>query len=237
MAPRTIDYARRQAGQEEALRRVAAIEAGFSAPYSRERPRSAAEARLLRERGTPERLIGPSPDDPERRAFAVPPARGSFSGVELSFLDPADEDDRSFLVRAEHPELAAAIKRDDEVVFVNGEEINPRLHLTIHEIIASQLWHDDPPEVWTTARRLRDAGYERHEIFHMLGSALVTQIWHVLSEGKEVDHDRYRRDLALLPGSWEDRRTESRSGGSWHRKTAVKARKAARRARKRNRPR
>jgi hypothetical protein len=30
-------------------------------PYRRERPRDPEEARLLRERGTPERLIGPEP--------------------------------------------------------------------------------------------------------------------------------------------------------------------------------
>ena len=39
--------------------RVARVERGFAEPYRRERPRDRDEARLLRERGTPERLIGP----------------------------------------------------------------------------------------------------------------------------------------------------------------------------------
>ena len=39
--------------------KVARIEAAFAAPYRRERPRDPEEARLLRERGTPENLIGP----------------------------------------------------------------------------------------------------------------------------------------------------------------------------------
>lgn len=41
--------------------RLARLTAGLP-PYRRERPRDADEARLLRERGTPERLIGPARD-------------------------------------------------------------------------------------------------------------------------------------------------------------------------------
>ena len=124
-------------------------------------------------RGTPARLIGPSSDDMSRRAFAAPPGSGFFRKLDLSLLDPADRDERRLLIEAEHPELADTLELDEDVVVVDGEEIDPRLHLTIHEIVAEQLWENDPPEVWETARRLSEAGYERHEIFHMLGSALV----------------------------------------------------------------
>ena len=31
--------------------------------------------------------------------------------------------------------------------------MNPRLHLKMHEIVATQLWDDSPPEVWDTAAR------------------------------------------------------------------------------------
>jgi hypothetical protein len=94
--------------------------------------------------------------------------------MELAFLDPANEGERIVLIRAEHPELAEAIDRGEEEIEIDGQVMNPRLHLTIHEIVATQLWDNDPPEVWQTARRLLDAGYERHEIPHMLGSALAT---------------------------------------------------------------
>ena len=63
---------------------------------------------------------------------------------------------------------------------IGGREINPRLHLTLHEIVATQLAEDDPPEVWATAQRLRRLGYGRHEILHMLGAAMSTQIWAAL---------------------------------------------------------
>jgi hypothetical protein len=47
-----------EAGREAAERHLARIARGFP-PYRRERPRDPDEARLLRERGTPEELIGP----------------------------------------------------------------------------------------------------------------------------------------------------------------------------------
>lgn len=140
-------------------------------------------------------------NDEERRCFACPPARGDFEGIDLSFLDPADPDDRSFLIRAEHRELAAAIRRGEDEVVLGGTAMNPHLHLALHEAVASQLWNDDPPEVWQTARRLRDAGYERHEILHMLASALTAEIWWALREGQHYDHDRYVRALEALPES------------------------------------
>lgn len=145
-------------------------------------------------------------DDEERRRFACPPARGEFEGIDLSFLDPADPDDRSFLIRAEHPELAAAIRRDEDEVVVGGAAMNPHLHVALHEAVASQLWNDDPPEVWQTARRLREAGYERHEILHMLASALTAEIWSALHENQPYAHDRYVRALEALPESWEAQR-------------------------------
>jgi hypothetical protein len=46
-------------GQSAGRMRVAAIERGFAQPYRRERARASDKARLLRDRGVPERLIGP----------------------------------------------------------------------------------------------------------------------------------------------------------------------------------
>jgi len=145
-------------------------------------------------------------DAEERRHFACPPADGRFEEIELSFLDPADPDNRSFLIRADHPELAAAIRRGEDEVLVSGAVINPRLHLTLHEAVAGQLWNDDPQEVWRTARRLLAAGYERHEVLHMLASALTSEIWWALHEGQPHEHGRYLRALEALPESWEAQR-------------------------------
>ena len=129
-------------------------------------------------------------DRARRLAFAIPPP------IEPppERLDPADEDDRSLLLAAAHPELDS------------GEEMNPRLHLVMHEIVAKQLVDLDPPEVWETAQRLRRLGYRRHEILHMLGAAMSGEIWHALHDQREYDREAHLAALAALPDSWERRR-------------------------------
>lgn len=49
-----------RAERVEGRARARRLAAGFPQPYVRERPRDPEEARLLRERGTPQRLIGPT---------------------------------------------------------------------------------------------------------------------------------------------------------------------------------
>jgi len=94
-------------------------------------------------------------DDRDRRmAFAIPPIADPHD-LEPELLDLADPDDRALLIRAAHPELDL----NAETMLVGGREMNPRLHLTIHEIVAAQIADHDPPEVWETAERLRRDGY------------------------------------------------------------------------------
>lgn len=139
----------------------------------------------------------------ERREFAVPPATGEFDGIDLSLLNRDDPDERRILIQAEHPELADALDRDVETVTVDGQELNPRLHITMHEVVANQLWDDQPPEVWQTAQRLTALGYGRHEVLHMLASAMSGEVWQALRRGRPYDHDRYVATLDALPESWE----------------------------------
>jgi len=40
-----------------------------------------------------------------------------------------------------------ALDNDEEMV-VNGEPFSPRLHITMHQVVANQLIADDPPETW-----------------------------------------------------------------------------------------
>jgi hypothetical protein len=136
----------------------------------------------------------------------VPPAAGTWEGIDLAYLDPADPDDRHFLILGEHPELEEALQGDADEVEVDGLVLNPRMHITLHEVVANQLWDDDPPEAWDTARRLRTAGYERHEVLHMLGSAVAGEIWHMLRGGSLHDPERYRGALRALLESWERER-------------------------------
>src|SRR5713226_7499034 len=117
---RTIDFNDWLASAEVERARVRTVEAAFAEPYRRERSRDAKESELLRQRGTPEYLIGPPSDETARRAFAMPPARGVFSEIDLALLDPADRDERRILIAAEHPEFADALEQDDELVILDG---------------------------------------------------------------------------------------------------------------------
>jgi hypothetical protein len=137
------------------------------------------------------------------QAWLIPPMSGVMDDLDLSLLDPADEEERRVLLLAEHPELWEAIEGDVDEILIEGVLISPRLHLAVHQEVASQIWQDDPPEMWTTAQRLTDAGYDRHEVLHMLGSVVSRDLYNAMTGNAPVDLARTRRELAALPGSWE----------------------------------
>jgi hypothetical protein len=68
-----------------------------------------------------------------------------------------------------------------------------KAHLTMHETVVTQLWDDDPPEVWAAVRRLLDSGLSRHDLLHEIGAVLVDH-----SRGAEVDIAAYRKALDAL---------------------------------------
>jgi Domain of unknown function (DUF1841) len=146
--------------------------------------------------------------DEDRRAFAAPPAQGTYDEIDLSLLTQSDPDDRRLLIEAEHPELHAALRAGRDDIVVDGEPMSPRLHVAMHEIVANQLWDDDPPEAWEAAQRLLAAGYERHEVLHMLGSVVAAELYEVMSERRPADLARMRAAFAALPESWEQERSE-----------------------------
>ena len=131
---------------------------------------------------------------------------GVVDEIDLAFLDPADPDERSLLIRFEHPGFATALDAGWDEVELDGTAVNPNLHLAIHEVVANQLWDGEPPEVAETARRLDLVGYDRHEVFHMIGSVVSNQVWQVLHDQQPVAPEQIRQNLAALPGSWEKER-------------------------------
>jgi hypothetical protein len=154
----------------------------------------------------------PNADDAERLAFAIPPVDDPPDWIEIELLDPTDPDDRALLIRAAHPELDAAIADGRETAVVGSQEINPRLHMALHEVVASQLIGGDPPEVWATAQRLGRLGYDRHEILHMLAGAMSGELWEALQGRSGYDHAAHVAALEALPESW------SASGGAVQRR-------------------
>ena len=144
----------------------------------------------------------------DRKTFACPPASGVVDGIDLALLDPTDEDERRILIEAEHPELKQALDDGVREIRLGREVMNPRLHIAMHEIVTNQLWAYDPPEMWQTAERLISAGYERHEVLHMLGSVVSGQVWGALVDGASYDIEAVRRELAALPEGGESQRDQ-----------------------------
>jgi tetratricopeptide (TPR) repeat protein len=138
----------------------------------------------------------------ERRQWLFPDRTGTFDEVDLALLDPAEEGDRRWLIEAEHPELAEALKAELEEVDINGEAMSPDAHVAMHEMVAAQLWADDPPETWATVERLIEGGFERHEILHMVAWTLTAELFRMQKEAVRFDPERYAWALADLPGSW-----------------------------------
>jgi hypothetical protein len=168
----------------------------------------------------------------DRRRFVADP--DALAALGLTFEQLSDPDVRSLVIRHAHPELEEALKAGRREIDGNDGPMNPRLHLTMHEIVATQLWEDSPPEVWDTAVRLLDAGYERHEILHMLGRLVSDQVWEALHDERPYDHERHVAALDALPGSWERERT-TETAARRHDDARKQARRAARAARQRNR--
>lgn len=81
--------------------------------------------------------------------------------------------------------------------------MNPRLHLSIHEVVAAQILDDEPPEAFATAKRLVDLGRDRHEVLHMLGSTVAEQVWNATHGQGDYEPEAHVRALAALPDSWD----------------------------------
>lgn len=152
-------------------------------------------------------------------SLALPPlddrARGRAvdQDWELDLLDPEDPDQRAILIGLAHPELDEAIEAGSEEIEVGGQPMNPRLHLAIHEVVATQVIDDDPPEAFATLQRLVNSGRDRHEALHMLGSAVAAQLWAATHEQRPYVRAEHVRALEALPGSWDDQAGRRPAGG------------------------
>ena len=144
----------------------------------------------------------PGVEESERRAFAVLAAGGDH----LGWADAEEEDLRRELIEAAHPEFASALDSGVHEVVVGGQLVNAALHVSLHEIVATQLWDDDPAELWQTAVRLTALGCDRHDVLHMLMDVVGEDVRRALSGEAKRDQAAMNTALAELPESWELRR-------------------------------
>ncbi len=69
----------------------------------------------------------------------MPPMTGTVDDLDLSMLDPADPDERRLLIEADHPMLQQALRDGLGEITLDGQVMNPNLHITLHEIVAERL--------------------------------------------------------------------------------------------------
>jgi hypothetical protein len=121
--------------------------------------------------------------------------------IDLELLDPDSEDDRMLLIEALHGEYAEALESDDEMI-VNGGPFSPRLHLTMHQVVANQLIANDPLETWQTVQRLAGLGYDWHNTMHMIAAVMTEDVQRALTGNQPFDRAGYVMRLSELPGDW-----------------------------------
>jgi hypothetical protein len=137
----------------------------------------------------------------DRRSWAMPPGHGTYQGLGLELLDPSDDDDLTFLIEAQHTEFEHALRSDEEMI-AGGEQFSPRLHVAMHQVVATQLLADDPPQTWQTVQRLAGLGYDWHNIMHMIAAVVSDDLYHAMKEHRQFDPGDYARRLNELPGDW-----------------------------------
>lgn len=78
----------------------------------------------------------------------------------------------------------------------------PRLHITLHQVVANQLLAGNPPQTWRTVQRLAGLGYDWHNIMHMIARLVSDDIYQATTEQKPFDLRDYVQRLSELPGDW-----------------------------------
>jgi hypothetical protein len=105
------------------------------------------------------------------------------------------------LFEALHEEFHDALASGEDMV-IDGEPVNPRLHVLMHQVVAKQLLSDTPPRTWSTVRRLAGMGYDWHNIMHMIASLVSEDVHAAFTEVRKHDPASYARRLDQLPGDW-----------------------------------
>jgi len=91
-----------------------------------------------------------------------------------------------------HPELVSYLEEEGNIP--PQTEPDPFLHLMLHVVVEELLDKNEPPEISHFYTCQQAHGASHHEIVHMLGGILTTQLWMIFKE-KKYDYDLYRQML------------------------------------------
>ncbi|MGI5513774.1 hypothetical protein [Streptomyces sp. CA-106131] len=124
----------------------------------------------------------------DRRGFVVPEpghrwVPGDIDSDEVDDLDAADEEERALIVQEE----------------MRARKVPRRFH-AVHEVLANQLWLNNPVQLWPAAQRLRDAGLSREQVLDRLADVLSGHLNQVLraAPGQAPGLEQYAQALETL---------------------------------------
>lgn len=87
-----------------------------------------------------------------------------------------------------HFEFTDAISDYD---YEPGVEVNPFLHITIHQVVENQLNAREPIEVYQFYNAMIKKKLLHHDTIHLIGRIFIPFLFDVLKHGKEFDAKRY----------------------------------------------
>lgn len=106
---------------------------------------------------------------------------------------------------AEHPqwfalfEALGVLEGDDEL----EDGTNPYLHLTLHVLIGSQIFHGEPKQATHFYQKRLQKGDDSHSIVHMMIEAFKRHLIWTAKQGlsaADFDHQAYGKTLQTLSG-------------------------------------
>ena len=129
---------------------------------------------------------------------------GPFHHVTLSAAPEPERPDRTGRATSRKGCRPAYVRfedalRGDEEMAVAGKPVSPGLHITLHQIVASQLLAGNPPEIWQTVHRLAALGCDWHNIMHMIARLVSDGIYHATPRQQQSGPGDYARQLAVRP--------------------------------------
>lgn len=82
---------------------------------------------------------------------------------------------------------------------IDPDQPGATLQNTVREVIANQIADDDPPQVWSTARRLLAAGLDRESVLRQLALCFTPTLMAALDDDTPLEEADYLAALERLP--------------------------------------
>ncbi len=120
-------------------------------------------------------------------------------------IEQEGEDALTARILEQHPEYSDVwVQADDlppeEDILREGG--NPFAHIAIHQTVENQIADLTPPQAAETLEALIQAGHERHDAIHAIGSLVAAEIFEIMKNKRPFDQSSYveaLRELAQAP--------------------------------------